>query len=97
MLYSLRMIKSFMHKGLEELFEKGKSAKVQPALAARVLRRLDAVDMAKPPEELNIPSFDFHALQGKPKRYSVHVNGPWCITFEWVGEDALRVNLENYH
>ena len=20
-------------------------------------------------------------MQGKPKRYSVHVNGPWCITF----------------
>lgn len=28
-----RMIESFMHKGLEELFDKGKSAKVQPALA----------------------------------------------------------------
>ena len=41
--------------------------------------------------------FDYHALRGKPKRYSVHVNGPYCITFEWEGEDAVRVNLENYH
>lgn len=91
------MIESFMHKGLEELFDKGKSAKVQPALAGRALRRLDAISTAKTPEALNLPGFDFHPLQGKPKRYSVHVNGPWCITFGWQGENAQRINLENYH
>lgn len=91
------MIESFMHKGLQELFVNGKSAKVQAALAARALRRLDAISIADTPEALNVPGFDFHPLQGKPKRYSVHVNGPWCITFEWQGENALRVNLENYH
>lgn len=91
------MIVSFLHKGLEELFEKGKSSKVQPALAARALRRLDAIDAAKAPEALNIPGFDFHPLRGKPKRYSVHVNGPWCITFEWESENALRLDFENYH
>lgn len=97
MVYILRMIKSFMHKGLEDLFKRGKSAKVAPDLAARALRRLDAMDAAKRPEDLNLPGFDFHPLQGKPKRYSVHVNGPWCITFEWEDEDATRINLENYH
>jgi proteic killer suppression protein len=70
---------------------------VQPALVGRALRRLDAINAAKTPDALNLPGFDFHPLQGKPKRYSVHVNGPWCITFEWAGENAQRVNLENYH
>jgi len=91
------MIESIIHKGLEELFEKGKSAKVQTALAQRALRRLDAIDTAKSAEALNVPGFDFHGLQGKPKRYSVHVNGPWCITFEWQGENALKLDFENYH
>jgi len=95
--YSCAMIESFSHKGLQELFEKGKSAKVQASLVDRIVRRLDAIDIAKTPEALNLPGFDFHTLQGKPKRYSVHVNGPWCITFEWHGENALKVNLENYH
>ena len=54
------MIESFMHKGLEELFGKGKSAKVQTSLSGRILRRLDAIDGAKTPEALNIPGFDFH-------------------------------------
>jgi plasmid maintenance system killer protein len=34
---------------------------------------------------------------GKPVRYSVHVNGPWCITFEFEGGDATRVDFEQYH
>ena len=91
------MIESFRHRGLRELIEKGSSAKVQKSLAERVLRRLDAIDSAKVPEALNLPGFNFHGLQGKPKRYSVHVNGPWCITFEWRGENALNLDLENYH
>ena len=76
------MIESFKHKGLQALFEKGTSAKLQNALIERALRRLDAIDIAKTPEALNVPGFDFHGLQGMPKRYSVHVNGPWCNTFE---------------
>ena len=91
------MIESFKHKGLQELFDKGYIAKVQKVLSERALRRLDAIDTAKTPEALNLPGFDFHGLQGKPKRYSVHVNGPWCITFEWHGENAVKVDLENYH
>lgn len=61
------MVESFRHKGLQALFENGSSAKVQKALAERALRRLDAIDAAKTPGALNIPGFDFHALQGKPK------------------------------
>ena len=33
------------------------------------------------------------ALRGKPKRYRVHVSGPWHITFEWKESDAWRVDL----
>jgi len=91
------VIESFKHKGLKELFERGSSSKMQSALAERALRRLDAIDIAKTPEALNVPGFDFHGLRGKPKRYSVHVNGPWCITFEWQGENAVKLDFENYH
>lgn len=91
------MIKSFKHKGLAELFEKGSSRKVRQDLQSRSLRRLEALDQTESLTELNIPGLNFHGLQGVPKRYSIHVNGPWCITFEWEEDDALRVNLEQYH
>ena len=91
------MIRSFKHKGLSELFEKGSSRRVGADLLSRSLRLLEALDQTEQLSDLNIPGFDFHGLQGKPKRYSIHVNGPWCIAFEWQKPDALRVDLEQYH
>ena len=91
------MIRSFRHKGLKELFETGRTARIQKALQQRCVRRLDALNQAGRPEEMNISGFDFHALRGKPVRYTVHINGPWCITFEFEEGDALRVDLEQYH
>ncbi len=91
------MLRSFRHKGLRELFETGRSRRIRPDLQDRILRRLDALDAATRPAEMNIPGFDFHALRGKPRRYTVHVNGPWCITFGWEADDALDIDLEQYH
>ena len=93
----LQMIISFKHKGLIELFERGISRRVRSDLQRRCLRRLEVLDQANSLTDLNIPGFNFHGLQGVPKRYSIHVNGPWCITFEWREGDALRVDLEQYH
>jgi len=91
------MIKSFKHKGLAELFEQGSSRKVKQDLQSRALRRLDVLEQAETLADLNLPGFNFHGLQGVPKRYSLHINGPWCITFEWKDGDALKINLEQYH
>ena len=91
------MIKSFKHKGLAELFEQGHSGKVRQDLQSRALRRLEALDQSELLTDLNVPGFNFHGLQGSPKRYSIHVNGPWCITFEWEEGDVVKVELEQYH
>lgn len=92
------MIFSVRNKGLRELFEDGKTAKIDKRLHRRIIERLDALDAAKTPEHLNLPGYDFHALKGfNPVRYSIHVNGPVCITFTFNGENAIGVDLENYH
>ena len=91
------MIKSFRNKGLEELFRDGHTGKIGADMHNRCLRRLDAINQAAQPQELHVPGFDFHPLQGQPIRYTVHVNGPWCITFEWDNNDALLLDFENYH
>lgn len=91
------MIKSFSHKGLAELFECGLSRMIRQELQARSLRRLDALDQAESLADLNVPGFNFHGLQGTPKLYSIHVNGPLCITFEWIDGDAFKVDSVQYH
>ncbi|PCK80276.1 MULTISPECIES: type II toxin-antitoxin system RelE/ParE family toxin [Rhizobium] len=92
------MIKSFRSKALADLFEIGKTAKIDAKLQKRILIRLDRLEQAEKPDDMNLPGFDFHALKGhNPTRYTVHVNGPWCITFEFDGNDAARVDFEQYH
>jgi toxin HigB-1 len=91
------VIRTFAHKGLDEIWRTGKSAKLAPALRTRIMVRLQSLDAARQPGDMNLPGYDFHGLKGKPVRYSVHVNGPWCITFGWEGEDAVRIDLEQYH
>jgi proteic killer suppression protein len=63
----------------------------------RIRQRLDALDDATAPEDMNVPGYSLHGLQGSPKRYTVHVNGPWCITFGFDGADAIDVDFEQYH
>lgn len=91
------MIKSFKHKGLNEFFVTGLSRRVAPDLRKRIKVRLAAINGATSLGQLNQPGFDFHPLNGKPQRYSIHVNGPWCLTFEWEDGNAIRVDLEQYH
>jgi proteic killer suppression protein len=92
------MIRTFRNKALADLFETGQSAKIDVKLRKRILLRLDRLDAAQRPEDMNLPGFDFHALNGfNPTRYTVHVNGPWCITFEFDGQDVVRVDFEQYH
>jgi proteic killer suppression protein len=40
----------------------------------------------------------FHALRGDQKgRYAMTVSRNWRPTFGWDGEDAIDIDLEDYH
>jgi toxin HigB-1 len=91
------VIKTFTSKSLADLWQTGRTGKIDARLHRRILLRLDQLDAAAAPEDMNLPGFDFHKLNGRPVRYTVHINGPWCVTFEFDGGDAYRVDLEQYH
>lgn len=91
------MIKTFKNKELAKCWA-GKSSKIDRRLHNRILRRLDSLDIAERVEDMNLPGYDFHALRGfTPTRYSVHINGPRCITFEFEDGHAYQVDFEQYH
>ena len=91
------MTKSIRHKHLKALWETGRS-RIDAKIHTRLLRRLDALDAATKPEDMKLPGFDFHQLNGfNPARYTVHINGPWCVTFEFENGDAYIVDFEQYH
>lgn len=92
------MIKSFRHKGLKRFFRKGDARGIQAQQAARIARILDLLDNATAAEQLNIPGYSLHPLKGdRQSEWAMTVSGNWRITFRFEGEDAVDVNLEDYH
>ncbi len=92
------MIVSFRRKGLKALFEGKTSAKVMPRHIPKLLRILSALDEAKKPAEMILPSFRLHPLRGDMTgHYAVSVSGNWRVTFRFEGEDAAEVDYLDTH
>lgn len=92
------MIQSFRHKGLQRFFIKGDYRGIPAQYAARLERQLDRLDAAIQPEDMDLPGYRFHPLKGDRKGvYAVSVSGNWRLTFRFEDEDAMDVDLEDYH
>ncbi|MGH8750925.1 MAG: type II toxin-antitoxin system RelE/ParE family toxin [Burkholderiales bacterium] len=92
------MIKSFRHKGLEQLFLTGKKAGVQPHHAERLRLILAALDDATRPEDLASPRLGLHKLSGNLAGFwAVRVSGNWRVIFRFEGADAAAVDYLDYH
>ena len=95
--YIAYMIKTFRNRQLAALWS-GRRSKIGMIFVKRILLRLDRLDAAENADEMNLPGFNFHVLRGfNPIRYTVHINGPWCITFEFDDAHAYAVDFEQYH
>ncbi|MGJ8620342.1 MAG: type II toxin-antitoxin system RelE/ParE family toxin [Methylophilaceae bacterium] len=92
------MIKTFKHKGLEQFFNTGSKAGIQPHHAAKLKRQLLRLDLAKNASDMNIIGWRLHTLEGELSgHYSISVNGNWRMTFMFEGEDAILVDYQDYH
>jgi toxin HigB-1 len=92
------MIRSFRSKALRGLIEQGDASKLSVPNIRLVERILTELDTATEPDQMNGPGLRFHGLKGKDKgRFAVDASGNWRITFGWDGDDAIEVDLEDYH
>lgn len=92
------MIPSFRDKGLRRFAGTGDASGLSVPKQDRIRRMLAALEAATAPESMNLPGYRFHQLSGDQKgRYAVSVSANWRITFGWEGEDAVDVDLEDYH
>jgi toxin HigB-1 len=92
------MIRSFRHRGLERLFERGDRSRVQPEQVAKIRRILARLDAAASPAEVDAPGFRLHPLKGNLKGFwAVQLTGNWRIVFRFEDQDAVDVDLIDYH
>lgn len=92
------MIRSFKHRGLKRLYERGDRSGIRPDLLAPVQRILTVLDFASVPQALDLPGYRLHPLKGNMKGFwSVTVRANWRIIFRTETEDVFDVELIDYH
>jgi proteic killer suppression protein len=92
------VIRNFRHKGLDRLYRLNIRKGVQPAIVDRIARILARLDIAAGPEQMDLPGWHLHSLKGDMKGFwSVWVNSNWRIVFRFAGNDAVDVDLIDYH
>jgi proteic killer suppression protein len=92
------MIKSFIHKGLQLFFETGSVRGVRPEHAKKLRMQLAALDTAELIEDMDIPGYRLHCLQGdRAQTWSISVNGNWRLTFKFIDGNVYVLNYEDYH
>lgn len=92
------MIRSFRHRGLKRLYERGDRTGIRPDLLGTIERILTVLDAATTPQALDLPRYHLHPLKGDLKGlWSVTVRANWRIVFRFENGDALDVELIDYH
>lgn len=98
MRYVVQVIKSFRNRDLKRFWTKSDASGLRPDWVRKIERQLTLLDAASKPEEMNVVTFGFHALTGgQSGRYAIIVSRNWRLTFAFDGQDAVDVDLEDYH
>jgi proteic killer suppression protein len=92
------MIRTFKHRGLKRLYERGDHSQVQSDRLERIEDILARLDVAVVPSDLDLPGYGLHPLKGKLKGFwAVKVSGNRRIIFRFQDGDILDLNLIDYH
>ena len=92
------MIRTFRHRGLKRLHEKGDSSKLRADQAERIAIALADLHAAKTPQDVDLPGYRLHPLKGDRKGFwSIWISANWRIIFRFRDGDAYDVELIDYH
>jgi proteic killer suppression protein len=93
------MIRSFKDKEAERVFNRKRSKKLPDDLQRTALRKLRMLNRAATLNDLKIPSSNrLEKLKGdRMGQYSIRINQQWRICFEWRQNDAVNVEIVDYH
>lgn len=92
------MIGSIKHKGLAALYSDDQTKGVKQSHVKRLRQILFLLDTAFVVEDMNAPGLKLHQLKGdRTGFYAVSVSGNWRVIFRFEDNQALDVDLIDYH
>ncbi len=92
------MIRSFRHRGLKHLYERGDRSRVRADQVRRLAMALADLDDAVRPADIDLPGYRLHPLKGDLKDFwSIAISANWRIVFRFEDGDVCDVDLIDYH
>jgi proteic killer suppression protein len=92
------MIRSFRHRGLKRLYERGERRHLRPDQVDKIERILARLDEAGDESHMDLPGFRLHPLKGDLAGFwAVTVHANWRLTFRFADGHAHDVDLVDYH
>lgn len=93
------MIKIFKCKETEKIFNGKFSKKLPHEIQRRALIKLHSIDAAEDIQDLLVPpSNKLELLSGDRKnQYSIRINEQYRICFYWIDNNAVDVEIVDYH
>lgn len=92
------MIRTFRHRGLKRLYERGDRSRVHPNQVEKIEVILADLDAAASIDHLRRPGYRLHPLRGAFKGFhAVDVSGNWRIVFRFEHGEVFDVDLVDYH
>jgi toxin HigB-1 len=93
------MIRSFACQETERLFNDEASRRLPTQIQRVARRKLLLLHQARRLDDLRAPPGNrLEALKGdRAGQHSIRVNDRWRICFRWQDEDALGVEIVDYH
>ena len=92
------MIRSFRHRGLRLLHERGDASRIHAAYRTKIARILGYLNMARMPRDMDFPGLRLHPLTGNLSGFwSVSVSGNWRVIFRFDDNHVVDVDLVDYY
>ena len=93
------MIKSFADKEIEKIWNGSYSKKFPHDIQTVARRKLRMINSAQDIEDLRIPPGNrLEKLKGdRADFWSIRINNQWRVIFKWEENNALEVQIIDYH
>lgn len=93
------MIKSFGSTETEKIWRGEFSKKIPNEFQRQIRRKLRMMNNVAVLEDLKVPPGNkLESLKGDRRgQYSIRVNDQWRICFHWVSENAIYIEVVDYH
>lgn len=93
------MIQTFVDKETEKIWNGHRSSKLPNEIQQICRRKLRMLHNAQTINDLRIPpSNRMKKMKGKFRQYySIRINSQWTIKFKWTNNNALEVEITDYH